>query len=101
MKLPFLVAAGQLAVAAVSAINVPPSFENTAIIKNIELGGSFVHVTTTYTARSLSKNNGIYYLSIPRHQDSKTSWLEAKLKGSSIPLTIDKHGIEALLATDE
>jgi oligosaccharyltransferase complex subunit alpha (ribophorin I) len=101
MKIPFFVAASQLAVAFVSAINVSPSFENTAIVRTVELGGSSVHVTTTYTSRSLSKNNGVYYLSIPRQQDDRTSWLEVKLKGASKPLAVDKHGIEALLATTE
>lgn len=102
MKIPlFFVAASQVGVAVVSAISVSPSFENAAIVKNIDLGGSSVHVTTTYTARSLSKNNGVYYVSIPRHQDSRTSWLEARLKGTSTPLTVDRHGIEALLATSE
>ncbi|KAF8311164.1 oligosaccharyl transferase alpha subunit [Clavulina sp. PMI_390] len=101
MRFPLLVAASQLAVAAVSALSVSPSFENTNIVKTVELGGSAVHVITSYTARSLSKNNGVYYVAIPRHQDSHTSWIEAKTKGASAPLTIEKHGIEALLATSE
>lgn len=101
MRIPLFLAAGQLVIAAVSAISISPSFENVAIVRTVELGGSSVHVTTSYTARSLSKNNDVYYLSVPRHQDEQTSWIEAKLKGASSSLTVDKHGIEALLATTE
>lgn len=100
MRLGFLLGASPF-ILVVSAINILPSFENTAIVRTVELGGSSVHVTTTYQARSLSKNNKVYYLALPRHQDDQTTWLEAKLKGSSKPLVVDKHGIEAMLATTE
>lgn len=97
----FLLAFGQLVVSAVSAINISPSFENTAIIRQVELDGATVHVTTSYTLRSLSKNNGVYYISIPKSQDDVTHWVDAKLKGSSVELPISKHGIEAMLSSSE
>lgn len=101
MRLALVVAVGQLVVSSVSAFNTPHSFELSTVVRNIELAGSSAHVTTAYTARSLSKNNDVFYFSIPRRQDEHTSWIEAKLKGSANPLAVDKHGIAALLASTE
>ena len=93
----FLVAGCHLISSAFAAIQVPLSFENTAIVRSIELGGSAVHVTTSYTSRSLGKENNIFYFVIPKNLDDKTSWVDVKIKGQSSPLPVEKHGIDALL----
>ncbi|KAF8339080.1 oligosaccharyl transferase alpha subunit [Cantharellus anzutake] len=62
----------------VSALNVPPSFENVAVVRTIELGGSSVHVTTSISARSLANNNAKYFFVLSKEQDDLTKWIEAR-----------------------
>ncbi|KAF9513259.1 hypothetical protein BS47DRAFT_1376772 [Hydnum rufescens UP504] len=93
----FLVAGCYLISPVTAALQVPLSFENTAVVRTIELGGSEVHVTTSYTTRSLGKENNVYYFVVPKKEDDKTSWVDVKIKGQSSPLLVEKHGIDALL----
>jgi dolichyl-diphosphooligosaccharide---protein glycosyltransferase subunit 1 (ribophorin I) len=93
----FLVAGCYLISPITAALQVPLSFENTAVVRTIELGGSAVHVTTTYTTRSLGKENNVYYFVVPKKEDEKTSWVDVKIKGQSSTLLVEKHGIDALL----
>jgi len=57
------------------------SFENTAIVRTVELGGSIVHVTTTYAVRALENNQKTYTIALGQAEREKSSWLEAKVKG--------------------
>lgn len=68
------------------------SFENTAIVRTVELGGALVHVTTTYAIKSLEDGSSIYTLAIPQDEHQKTSWLEVKIKGQSTILPLQLVG---------
>lgn len=64
-----------------SALCGPSSFENTAIVRTVELGGSVVHVTTTYAIRALENGQKTYTVALGRDDREKTSWVDVKVKG--------------------
>ncbi|KAJ7095377.1 Ribophorin I [Mycena belliarum] len=64
------------------------SFENTAVVRTIELGGSLVHVTTTFAAKALEAGSKVYTVALGDVEKQRTSWLEAKVKGQSKPLPV-------------
>ncbi|KAJ7771353.1 Ribophorin I [Mycena maculata] len=64
------------------------SFENTAIVRTIELGGSLVHVTTTFAVKALEAGSTVYTVALGDAETQKTSWLEAKVKGQATPLAV-------------
>ncbi|EMD40822.1 hypothetical protein CERSUDRAFT_111404 [Gelatoporia subvermispora B] len=68
------------------------SFENTAIVRTIELGGSLVHVTTTYAVKALEDGSRLYTLALAEREHEKTSWLEAKIKGEAATLPLEEFG---------
>ncbi|KAG2141696.1 Ribophorin I [Suillus bovinus] len=65
-----------------------PAFENTAIVRTIELGGSLVHVSTTYAVKALEPGQTTYQIALGKTERTKTSWLEAKVKGQTTPLEL-------------
>ncbi len=71
------------------------SFENTVIIRTAELGGSVVHVTTSYTIRALEDGQQVYTAVLGRDHKAKTSWIEAKVKGQKEPLELKEHVSDA------
>lgn len=64
------------------------AFENTAIVRTAELGGSIVHVTTTYAIKSLANGQDVYTVAFPRRERDASSFLEVKVKGQKDPLEI-------------
>ncbi|KAI0327775.1 oligosaccharyl transferase alpha subunit [Cubamyces sp. BRFM 1775] len=68
------------------------SFENTAIVRTVELGGALVHVTTTYAVKALEDGSSVYTLALGEQEHAHTSWLEAKLKGQSALLPLEDFG---------
>ncbi|KAI9066772.1 oligosaccharyl transferase alpha subunit [Trametes sanguinea] len=68
------------------------SFENTAIVRTVELGGALVHVTTTYAVKALEDGSSVYTLALGEQEHARTSWLEAKLKGQSGLLPLGDFG---------
>jgi len=64
------------------------SFENTAIVRTVDLGGSLVHVTTTYAIRALDSGAKQYVVSLGEGEAQSVNWFEAKLKGQSVPLKV-------------
>lgn len=58
------------------------SFENTAISRSVELGGTLVHVSTTYSIKSLQDRAQTYTIALGSEEFEKTSWLEVKTKVS-------------------
>lgn len=72
----------------------PASFENTAIVRSIDLGGSTSQVTTTYQVRSLQDGSNEYYFTLSDNDAARTSWMEAKVKGSSAPLVLKQARVE-------
>ncbi|KAJ3563847.1 hypothetical protein NP233_g8674 [Leucocoprinus birnbaumii] len=71
-----------------TCIAAEPVFENTAIVRTAELGGSIVHVTTTYAIKSLANGQDRYAIAFPRRERDATSFLEVKVKGQKDPLEI-------------
>ncbi|KAL0579677.1 dolichyl-diphosphooligosaccharide--protein glycosyltransferase subunit 1 [Marasmius crinis-equi] len=68
------------------------SFENSGIVRTADLGGSLVHVTTTYAAKALEDNADSYTLAVPHEELLKTSFFEVKVKGQPKVLTVTYGG---------
>jgi oligosaccharyltransferase complex subunit alpha (ribophorin I) len=85
LRLPVL-ALATLSSTLVSAF--PHSFENTAIVRTVDLGGSLVYVTTTYAIRALEDGAQQYVVSLGEKEAQAVSWFEAKFKGQSEPLKV-------------
>lgn len=66
------------------------SFENTAVVRTVDLGGSLVSVTTTYAIRALDNDAQKYVVSLGEREATSVSWFEAKLKGQSNPLQVER-----------
>jgi oligosaccharyltransferase complex subunit alpha (ribophorin I) len=70
-------------------------FENTAIVRTVELGGSLVHVTTTYAVKALEADPQVYTIAFRPEDKHRTSWLEAKIKGQQRALAVEDLGYDA------
>jgi oligosaccharyltransferase complex subunit alpha (ribophorin I) len=71
------------------------SFENTAIVRTIELGGSVVHVTTTYAIKALEDGLKTYTVTLGREEKAKTSWLQATVKGQKTILPVKERPFDS------
>jgi oligosaccharyltransferase complex subunit alpha (ribophorin I) len=80
--------------AQVFALNTK-AFENTAVVRTVDLGGAIVHVTTTYAIRAVEAGLKTYTVAIDQDENDKTSWLEAKIKGQPGVLDVKHHVFEA------
>ena len=74
-------------------VSADHSFENTAIVRTVELGGSLVHVTTTYAVKALEDDSSIYTIALGEDEQKKTSWIQAKMKGETVPLQLENFGL--------
>ena len=81
-----------LGLAAPTLVAAEHSFENTAVVRTVELGGSLVHVTTTYAVRALEDGSSIYTIALGEKEQEKTSWIQAKMKGQVVPLDLEHFG---------
>lgn len=82
--------------AAVPALSASSqSFENSAIVRTVDLGGSLVHVTTTFAVKALEADASVYTITLPEDEIFNTSWLEVKVKGKQQPLTVTYSGAPA------
>ena len=70
------------------------TFENTAVVRTVELGGALVHVTTTYAVKALQDGSREYVVSMGETEQERTSWLEARIKGESDALVVKSHGVQ-------
>lgn len=68
------------------------SFENTAIVRTVELGGALVHLTTTYAIKALEDGSNVYTIALGEREHGHTSWLEARLKGQTERLPLEDFG---------
>lgn len=68
------------------------SFENTAIVRTVDLGGALVHLTTTYAIKALEDGSNVYTIALGEQEHGHTSWLEAKLKGQTERLPLEDFG---------
>ena len=71
------------------------SFENTAIVRTVELGGSVVHVTTTYAIKALKDGLKTYTVTLGRDEKAMTSWLQATVKGQKTILPVKEHPFDS------
>lgn len=71
------------------------SFENTAIVRTVELGGSLVQVTTTYAVKALEDGAQLYTIALGEREHERTSWLEAKIKGQTAILPLAEAGYDS------
>lgn len=62
MRLPTLLSLPLLSLATLAVEAFPKSFQNDAISRSVELGGSVTTVTSTITARSITDQPGDYVL---------------------------------------
>jgi oligosaccharyltransferase complex subunit alpha (ribophorin I) len=82
----------------VYAISVSASagvFENTAVVRTAELGGSLVHVTTTYAVKALQDDQTTYRIALGAEDKAKTSWIEGKVKGQKEQLKLKEHAFDS------
>lgn len=70
------------------------SFENSAIVRTVELGGSLVQATTTYAIKALEPGAKTYTISLSAEDREKTSWLEVKIKGRKDRLSIEESKLD-------
>lgn len=80
---------------AVSLTSAQHSFENTAIVRTVELGGALVHVTTTYAVRAENDGSQKYTIALSEREEEKTHFMEAKIKGQFAVLPIERTGYNA------
>lgn len=69
------------------------SFENTAIVRSVDVGGSLVHITTTFAIKALEDGSNVYIFALSEDEQEKTSWIKAKVKGQSSALSLENHGL--------
>lgn len=81
-----------LSLTAPALVSAEHSFENTAIVRTVELGGSLVHLTTTYAVRALEDGSSIYTIALSEKEQQKTSWIQAKIKGQAVALELEHFG---------
>ena len=77
----------------VESVYAEHTFENTAVVRTVELGGSLVHVTTTYAVKALEDDSSIYTIALGEDEQKKTSWIQAKMKGETVPLHLESFGL--------
>ncbi|KAG8852376.1 dolichyl-diphosphooligosaccharide--protein glycosyltransferase subunit 1 [Tulasnella sp. 330] len=67
----------------------PATFENTAIVRSVDLGGATTQVTTTYQVRALQDGSQQYFFTLSADDAARVSWVEAKVKGNGTPLKLE------------
>ncbi|KAG6861609.1 hypothetical protein C0995_014516 [Termitomyces sp. Mi166 len=71
------------------------SFENTAIVRAVELGGAVVHVTTTYAIKATRPGAKIYTIALGLEEKERTSWLDVRVKGQQSSLPQSNHKFDS------
>ena len=69
------------------------SFENTGVVRSIDLSGSLVYTTTAYNVKALEDGSNVYLFALTEKEQETTSWMEAKVKGHNAPLSLENHGL--------
>lgn len=69
------------------------SFENTGVTRSVDLGGSLVYTTTTYNVKALEDGSNVYVFALTEKEQGTTSWMEARVKGHTAPLSLENHGL--------
>ncbi|KAK2466206.1 hypothetical protein APHAL10511_001848 [Amanita phalloides] len=76
---------------ALLALVAAAPFENSAIVRTIELGGSLVQATTTYAIKALEPSARTYTIALSTEERHKTSWLEVRIKGQNDNLPVKER----------
>lgn len=78
------------------AYSPPATFENTAIVRSVDLGGATTLVTTTYQVRALEDGTQQYFFTLSADDVARMSWIEAKVKGNATPLQLESTHAECV-----
>ncbi|KAF8592190.1 oligosaccharyl transferase alpha subunit [Ramaria rubella] len=70
-----------------------PSFENTAVVRTVELEGALTRVTTRYSIRALEDGASEYIFALGEEDGSLTTWVEARVKGGD-ELPLKSNGLD-------
>lgn len=62
------------------ALSVPRTFENTNVVRSVELGGSLTLTSTVYQLRALEDGASEYTVTLSKAEGDRTSWFVPKLK---------------------
>ena len=73
-------------------VSAEHSFENTAVVRTVELGGALAHVTTTYAVKALEDDSSIYTISLGEFEGARTSYIQARMKGQTGLLELEQFG---------
>ena len=73
---------------AFAATYASDAFENSAIVRVVELGAALAHVRTTYSIKSLDGESSTYAFAVGEKEHEKTSFIEVKVKGKPRPLQL-------------
>ena len=79
----------------IASVIADNTFENTAIVRTVELGASNIHVRRTFVAKALETGSVIYAFALGRDEAEKTSFFEARLKNEGEPLELQHFGLNA------
>lgn len=77
-----------------SVVSADNSFENTAVVRTVEVAGSLVQVTTTFAVKALEGDASEYTIALGEREHERTSWLEAKIKGQAAILPLSEGGYD-------
>jgi len=81
----------------IAANSKPPSFENTAIVRTIELDGALTHITTRFSVHALEDGAKDYVFVLGKEEGEATTWVEARMKDSEETLPLKENGLDPWL----
>ncbi|KAG6919438.1 hypothetical protein DXG01_006321 [Tephrocybe rancida] len=84
-----------LGLTAPSLASPSQSFENTAVVRAVELGGAVVHVTTTYAIKATKPGAKVYTIALGLEEKERTSWLDVRVKGQQTSLPTSGHILDS------
>lgn len=77
---------------ATTAQAISPVFENSGIVRSVELGGSLTSTSTTYAVKALKDDANAYIITMSEDEFAVTSFVSAKIKGQTRPLVFSLLG---------
>lgn len=73
---------------------VDDAFENSAVVRTVELGGSTVHVRTTYAIRALQSGAKVYSIALGEREAERTHYIDVRVKGQKQIPTLEDVGFQ-------
>ncbi|KAF8476511.1 oligosaccharyl transferase alpha subunit [Gautieria morchelliformis] len=71
-----------------------PSFENTAVVRTVELDGALTHITTRYSVRALKDGASEYSFALGEADGKLMTWIQAKAKDEG-ELVLKSNGFDS------